>query len=144
MIKNILLLFIVFFFGLNSCIIGVIDSIERFCIAKNLSKRKISVYFSNSVMLNISDLSPQFHDSNLAITSNSYKEIFSQGNLLMKEAYQDSTKKLYAFFLDQDSIDKYFKVPLNKTVIDKSFLQRQLVDIRNIKETDTLFFIEKK
>ncbi len=140
MIKNILLFIVFCFLGLGSC---VMDTLERLCMVKNLSGRKVSVYFSNSEILDTSTLLHQFHKTDFAIKNNSSKEILIQNDFLIKEAYNDNTKKLYIFFLDQDSIDKYFKIPLNKTVIDKSFLQRQLVDIHNLRKSDTLFFSEK-
>ena len=51
-------------------------------------------------------------------------------------------EKLYDFFLDQDSINKYFQLPLSDNLIQKLLLQSQEVDIRNINSQDTLYYVE--
>lgn len=126
-----------YFCILSSC---VIDRLQRFCVVKNQSNRKIAVYFSNSETLDTTTFSRQLSGPEFAIKENSYGDILIRNELLDKQQYKNSNKKLYVFFLDQDSIDKYLQVPLNKTVIDKSFLQRQRIDIENIQKTDTLYF----
>lgn len=62
-----------------------------------------------------------------------------------KYTFLDSNKnkgKLYAFFLDQDSINKYFQSPLSNILIQKSMLKSQEVDIRNFNSRDTLYYVE--
>ena len=121
---------------LYSC---VIDTIQRFCVVKNMSNRKIAVYFSNYPILDSNILSEQFYDSSFALKK------FSSGDVMKnKYTFFDSTnskRRLYAFFLDQDSINKYFQLPLSN-LIQKSLLKSQEVDIRNINSRDTLYYVE--
>jgi hypothetical protein len=121
---------------LNSCII---DIKQRFSVVKNMSNRTIAVYFSNYTILDSSILAEQLHDSSFA-----FKQ-FSLGDVMEnKYTFLDSNKnkgKLYAFFLDQDSITKYFQLPLSK-LIQKSMLKSQEIDIRKINSRDTLYFVE--
>ena len=63
-------------------------------------------------------------------------------DIFLKESYKNNNRKLYAFFLDQDSINKYFQLPLSNNLIQKSLLKRQEVDIRNINSRDTLYYVE--
>jgi hypothetical protein len=127
--------------ALNSC---VMDTLQRFCIVKNQSNRTIAIYFSNSPTLDIDNFSKQLYDSIFAIKKNSSKDILIQNDILIKETYNNNNKKLYALILDQDSINKYFRLPLSQNIIDKSFLRRQLVDIKYLKQNDTLFYFEEK
>jgi hypothetical protein len=122
---------------IKSC---VIDTIQRFCVVKNMSNRTIAVYFSNYTILDSSILAEQLHDSSFAFKK------FSSGDVMEnKYTFLDSNKnkgKLYAFFLDQDSINKYFQLPLSNNVIQKSLLKSQEVDIRNFNSRDTLYYVE--
>jgi hypothetical protein len=105
-----------------------------------MSNRTIAVYFSNYTILDSSILAEQLHDSSFAFKK------FSLGDIMEnKYAFLDSNKnnrKLYAFFLDQDSINKYFQLPLSNKLIQKSLLKSQEVDIRNINSRDTLYYVE--
>ena len=128
--------FIFIFIALKSCII---DLKQRFCVVKNMSNRKIAVYFSNYPILDSNILAEQFYDSSFALKK------FSSGDV-MKNKYTfldsiNSKRRLYAFFLDQDSINKYYQLPLSK-LIQKSLLKSQEVDIRKINSRDTLYYME--
>lgn len=129
--------FIFIIVAIKSC---VIDTIQRFCVVKNMSNRTIAVYFSNYTILDSSILAEQLHDSSFAFKK------FSLGDIMEnKYAFLDSNKnnrKLYAFFLDQDSINKYFQLPLSNNLIQKSLLKSQEVDIRNFNSRDTLYYVE--
>ncbi|MEI6584064.1 MAG: hypothetical protein WCO43_10790 [Chitinophagia bacterium] len=121
---------------LKSCII---DIKQRFCVVKNMSNRTIAVYFSNYPILDSNILAEQFYDSSFALKK------FSSGDV-MKNKYTfldsiNSKRRLYAFFLDQDSINKYYQLPLSK-LIQKSLLKSQEVDIRKINSRDTLYYVE--
>jgi hypothetical protein len=122
---------------LKSCII---DIKQRFCVVKNMSNRTIAVYFSNYPILDSNILAEQFYDSSFALKK------FSLGDVMEnKYTFLDSNKnrgKLYAFFLDQDSINKYFQLPLSNNLIQKSLLKSQEVDIRKINSRDTLYYVE--
>jgi len=122
---------------LNSC---VIHTIQSFCVVKNMSNRTVTVYFSNYQILDSSILAEQLHDSSFAFKK------FSSGDV-MKNKYtflgsNKNKEKLYAFFLDQDSINKYFQLPLSNNLIQKSLLKSQEVDIRNFNSRDTLYYVE--
>jgi len=128
--------FIFIFIALKSCII---DIKQRFCVVKNMSNRTIAVYFSNYPILDSNILAEQFYDSSFALKK------FSSGDV-MKNKYTfldsiNSKRRLYAFFLDQDSINKYYQLPLSK-LIQKSLLKSQEVDIRKINSRDTLYYVE--
>jgi len=128
--------FIFIFIALKSCII---DLKQRFCVVKNMSNRKIAVYFSNYPILDSNILAEQFYDSSFALKK------FSSGDV-MKNKYTfldsiNSKRRLYAFFLDQDTINKYYQLPLSK-LIQKSLLKSQEVDIRNFNSRDTLYYVE--
>jgi|LakMenE18May11ns_1017448.scaffolds.fasta_scaffold9441392_2 hypothetical protein len=129
--------FIFIIVAIKSC---VIDTIQRFCVVKNMSNRTIAVYFSNYPILDSNILAEQFYDSSFAFKK------FSSGDVMENEyTFLDSNKnkvKLYAFFLDQDSINKYFQWPLSNNVIQKSLLKSQEVDIRNFNSRDTLYYVE--
>jgi hypothetical protein len=121
---------------LKSCII---DIKQRFCVVKNMSNRTIAVYFSNYPILDSNILAEQFYDSSFALKK------FSSGDV-MKNKYTfldsiNSKRRLYAFFLDQDTINKYYQLPLSK-LIQKSLLKSQEVDIRKINSRDTLYYVE--
>jgi len=128
--------FIFIFIALKSCII---DLKQRFCVVKNMSNRKIAVYFSNYPILDSNILAEQFYDSSFALKK------FSSGDV-MKNKYTfldsiNSKRRLYAFFLDQDTINKYYQLPLSK-LIQKSLLKSQEIDIRKINSRDTLYYVE--
>lgn len=135
--KIILYVFIVIV--LKSC---VVDTIQRFCVVKNQSERTIAIYFSNNINLDSTAFKRQFYDSSFAIKKYSTGNLLVDDDIFLKESYNNNTRKLYAFFLDQDSINKYFQFPLSNKLIQKSLLKSQEVDIRNIKSQDTLYYVE--
>jgi hypothetical protein len=135
--KIILYVFIVIV--LKSCIV---DTIQRFCVVKNQSERTIAIYFSNNINLDSTAFKRQFYDSSFAIKKYSTGNVLVDDDIFLKESYKNNNRKLYAFFLDQDSINKYFQLPLSNNLIQKSLLKRQEVDIRNINSRDTLYYVE--
>ena len=125
---------------LNSCIV---DTIQRFCVVENQSERTIAIYFSNNINLDSTAFKRQFYDSSFAIKKYSTGNVLVEDDIFLKESYKNNNnRKLYAFFLDQDSINKYFQLPLSNNLIQKSLLKRQEVDIRNINSRDTLYYVE--
>lgn len=131
------IILLLFFFFFPSC---VMDSFEYFCLIKNTSKRNITIRFSNSEILDTSIL---FHENwGLSINSNYTQRVNKDLDILHKEIYRGNYKKLYLFFLDQDTLLQLYKKGEMNNIIKQSFLQRQLVDVNNIKETDTLFYTE--
>jgi hypothetical protein len=125
---------------IKSC---VIDTIQRFCIVKNQSDRTIAIYFSNNINLDSTAFKRQFYDSSFAIIKYSTGNVLVDDDIFLKESYKNNNnRKLYAFFLDQDSINKYFQLPLSNNLIQKSLLKRQEVDIHNINSRDTLYYVE--
>lgn len=118
----------------------VIDSVQRFCVVKNTSKRTISVYFSNEKNLDSNVLAEQLRDSSFAIKK------YSSGDLMENRyTFIDSNKiqnKVYVFFLDQDSINKYFQLPLTNNLIKKALLKSKEIDMLYFKSLDTLYYIE--
>jgi hypothetical protein len=135
--KIILYVFIVIV--LKSCIV---DTIQRFCVVKNQSERTIAIYFSNNINLDSTAFKRQFYDSSFAIKKYSTGNVLVDDDIFLKESYKNNNRKLYAFFLDQDSINKYFQLPLSNNLIQKSLLKSQEVDIRNFNSRDTLYFVE--
>ena len=136
--KYILLIGLFFFcFLMRSC---VIDTVKNFCNVKNTSKRNITIRFSNSALLDTSTLFNGFW--NKKIEPNTNYEVLIYSDMYMKESYKGNNKRLYLFFLDQDSISQLFKKGEIDSIISKSLLQKKIVDISNIKETDTLFYKE--
>jgi len=135
--KIILYVFIVIV--LKSCIV---DTIQRFCVVKNQSERTIAIYFSNNINLDSTAFKRQFYDSSFAIKKYSTGNVLVEDDIFLKESYKNNNRKLYSFFLDQDSINKYFQLPLSNNLIQKSLLKRQEVDIRNINSRDTLYYVE--
>jgi len=135
--KIILYVFIVIV--LKSCIV---DTIQRFCVVKNQSERTIAIYFSNNINLDSTAFKRQFYDSSFAIKKYSTGNVLVDDDIFLKESYKNNNRKLYAFFLDQDSINKYFQLPLSNNVIQKSLLKSQEVDIRNFNSRDTLYYVE--
>ena len=133
--KIILYVFIVIV--LKSCIV---DTIQRFCVVKNQSERTIAIYFSNNINLDSTAFKRQFYDSSFSIKKYSTGNVLVDDDIFLKESYKNN-RKLYAFFLDQDSINKYFQLPLSN-LIQKSLLKSQEVDIRNINSRDTLYYVE--
>ena len=134
--KIILYVFIVIV--LKSCIV---DTIQRFCVVENQSERTIAIYFSNNINLDSTAFKRQFYDSSFAIKKYSTGNVLFDDDIFLKESYKNN-RKLYAFFLDQDSINKYFQLPLSNKLIQKSLLKSQEVDIRNINSRDTLYYVE--
>jgi hypothetical protein len=134
--KIILYVFIVIV--LKSCIV---DTIQRFCVVENQSERTIAIYFSNNINLDSTAFKRQFYDSSFAIKKYSTGNVLVDDDIFLKESYKNN-RKLYAFFLDQDSINKYFQLPLSNKLIQKSLLKSQEVDIRNINSRDTLYYVE--
>ena len=135
--KIILYVFIVIV--LKSCIV---DTIQRFCVVKNQSERTIAIYFSNNINLDSTAFKRQFYDSSFAIKKYSTGNVLVDDDIFLKESYKNNNRKLYAFFLDQDSINKYFQLPLSNNLMQKSLLKSQEVDIRNFNSRDTLYFVE--
>jgi len=133
--KIIVFIFMIVVF--KSC---VIDSVQRFCVVKNTSKRTISVYFSNEKNLDSNVLAEQLRDSSFAIKK------YSSGDLMENRyTFIDSNKiqnKVYVFFLDQDSINKYFQLPLTNNLIKKALLKSKEIDMLYFKSLDTLYYIE--
>ena len=123
----------------NSCIV---DTIQRFCVVENQSERTIAIYFSNNINLDSTAFKRQFYDSSFAIKKYSTGNVLVEDDIFLKESYKNNNRKLYAFFLDQDSINKYFQLPLSNNLIQKSLLKRQEVDIRKINSRDTLYYVE--
>jgi hypothetical protein len=125
---------------LKSCIV---DTIQRFCVVKNQSERTIAIYFSNNINLDSTAFKRQFYDSSFAIKKYSIGNVLVDDDIFLKESYKNNNnKKLHVFFLDQDSINKYFQLPLSNNLIRKSLLKSQEVDIRNINSRDTLYYVE--
>jgi len=121
---------------LKSCII---DIKQRFCVVKNMSNRTIAVYFSNYPILDSNILAEQFYDSSFAFKKFSLGDVMENKYTFLDSI--NSKRRSYAFFLDQDTINKYYQLPLSK-LIQKSLLKSQEVDIRNFNSRDTLYFVE--
>lgn len=122
---------------IQSC---VMDKIDSFCFLQNNSKKSITIRFSNSSDLDTMTFLNQY--SNFELKSNSSKELLKYGDLFYKEAYlNQSEKKLYAFYLDYDSTQKYF---LNRSLLadnyKKCIIKIEPIDIQNINKSDTIFF----
>jgi hypothetical protein len=116
------------------------DKIDSFCFLQNNSKKSITIRFSNSSDLDTMTFLNQY--SNFELKSNSSKELLKYGDLFYKEAYlNQSEKKLYAFYLDYDSTQKYF---LNRSLLadnyKKCIIKIEPIDIQNINKSDTIFF----
>lgn len=131
---------ILFCLSAVSCI-GVQDSLETFCFVKNNSNRNITLRFSNTDTL---DLNTLYGGWNSYVPSKTAYRVNKQGDKLFQEYYEGNNKKLYLYYLDQDTALAYYNKKDTINIVNKSFLQKQLVDIRNLKATDTLYFFENK
>lgn len=61
-------------------------------------------------------------------------------SILNKKDYSDTSKQLYLFIFDNDTIDKLKDRENMKVVAEKSFLERKVINIRDITPKDTIFY----
>jgi len=75
-----------------------------------------------------------FISPNSVVLMNKYEDKY------FKDFYKNNGKVLYMYVLDQDSLSKFDAFKDTVSMIQNAFLQRQIVDVKHLEETDTLHY----
>ena len=119
---------------LSSCVIDIF--IPVFTL-RNETDRKIRIYYSNDKNIDTSFLNEKYaiilpHEIHSPLKGDIHTD---------KENYiADTSKKLYLFIFDNDTIDKLKSKENMEMIAEKSFLERRLINIREITSKDTLVY----
>lgn len=125
--------YILILFLLNSC---VIDSFDPLFNISNSSDRELRIYFSNNANMDTTML----EGKSAIISPNEIYFPLKGVSILNKKDYADTTKKLYLFIFDNDIFHKLRGQDNMQKIAERSFLERKIINIIEIKPNDTIFY----